>query len=112
MAALTSYHSSDSYTRNGNAYEEGTTWCTICKYVDQKGSASMLVTKRSAGVAAEVNLRNPLHTGNDAYKWRIHPGFENQGTYHQKSKTGVSMTPLKGLMSSKNCLKQKRRNHV
>ena len=35
----------------------------MCKYVDQHGSADMLAIKRSAGVAPEVNLRNPLHTG-------------------------------------------------
>ena len=40
----------------------------ICKYVDQKGLAAMLITKRSAGVAPEVNLRNPLHTGDQAHK--------------------------------------------
>ena len=31
------------------------------KYVDQKGSAAMLDIKRSAGVAPNMNLRNPLH---------------------------------------------------
>ena len=33
----------------------------------------------------------------------IHPGFvtQGQGRRHQKSKTGVSMAPRKGLMSSK-----------
>ena len=35
----------------------------------------------------------------------IHPGFETQGRHHQKSKTGVSVAPQKGLMSSKNFLK-------
>ena len=32
---------------------------------------------------------------------RIHPGFETQGTRHQKFKTGISMVQLKGLMFSK-----------
>ena len=41
--------------------------CTyVNKYVDQNGLAAMLVAKRSAGVATEVNLRNPLHAGNEA----------------------------------------------
>ena len=32
---------------------------------------------------------------------KIHPGFETQGRYHQKPKTGVSVAPRKELMSSK-----------
>ena len=32
----------------------------------------------------------------------IYPAFETQGRCHQKSKTGVSVVPWKGLMSSKN----------
>ena len=38
----------------------------------------MLVAKRSAGVAPEVNLRIPLHAGDEAYKQGIHSGFEIQ----------------------------------
>ena len=34
----------------------------------QKGSAAMLTTAQSAGVAPEVNPRNPLHTGEKAHK--------------------------------------------
>ena len=30
------------------------------------------------------------HAGKKAYK-QVHPGFETQGTHHQKSKTGVSV---------------------
>ena len=37
----------------------------------------------------------------------IYPGFETQGRRHQKSKTGVSVAPRKGLMSSKNLKKKK-----
>ena len=41
----------------------------VCgKVLGQKGSAAMLAIKRSAGVAPKVNLRNPLHTGEEAYK--------------------------------------------
>ena len=61
-----------------------------------KSSAVMLAIKRSAGVAPEVNLRISLHAGKEASKQEIHPGFENQGRHHQKSKTGVSMAPQKG----------------
>ena len=35
---------------------------------------------------------------------RIHPGFETQGRCHQNSKIGVSVTPQKGLVSSKTSL--------
>ena len=61
----------------------------------------MLAAKRSAGVAPEVNLRNLLCAGEEARKRGIHPGFETQERHHQKSKTGVSVAPQKGLMSSK-----------
>ena len=39
----------------------------------------------------EVNLRNPLHVGDEAYKGGIHSGFDTQGKRHQKSRTGVSV---------------------
>ena len=61
----------------------------------------MLATKRLAGVAPEVNLRNPLHGGNKACKHGIHPGFQTQGKCHQKSKTGVSVAPQKDLCPPK-----------
>ena len=40
----------------------------VCRYVDQKGSAAMLTSIQSAGVVPEVNLRNPLCTGEEARK--------------------------------------------
>ena len=49
--------------------------------------AAMLAAKRSAGVAPEVNLRHRLWAGEEAGKQEIHPGFETQVRYHQKSKT-------------------------
>ena len=52
----------------------------------------MLTVKRSAGVAPEVNLRNPLHVGEEACKPGINLGFEIQGRCRQKSKTGASVT--------------------
>ena len=36
----------------------------------------------------------------------IHPGFETQGRRHQKSKTGVSVDPQKGLVYYKNLKKK------
>ena len=49
----------------------------------QNGSVAMLATKRSAGVAPEVNLRNPLHAGDKAHKEGNYPDFEPQGRCHQ-----------------------------
>ena len=39
----------------------------------------------SVGVAPEMNLKNPLHIGQKAHEWGIHPGFETQSRYHQES---------------------------
>ena len=71
------------------------------KYVGGNGSAAMLVAKRSAGVTPEVNLKEhklhlPLPSANKA----AHSGSETQRRHHQESKTGVSVTPQKGLMFS------------
>ena len=62
----------------------------------------MLATKRLAGDAPEVNLgkcvtRTPRPSMNKA----AHSGFETQRRHHQKSKTRVSVSPQKGLMSPK-----------
>ena len=67
--------------------------------MDQKGSTAMLTPIQSAGVALEVNLR--------ITQARKHAkgSFKTQGRCHQKSKTGVSVTPQKGLKSSKNFFK-------
>ena len=66
----------------------------------------MLTSVQSAGVTSEVNLRNSLHTGDKARKRGI-PGFGIQERHYQKSKTGVSVAPKKGLISSKKILKKK-----
>ena len=75
-------------------------------YVKEVGSDEMLAAKRSAGVAQEVNFREhvtclPPPSSNKT----THPGFETQRRRHQKSKTGVSVAPQKGLMSSNLFLK-------
>ena len=70
----------------------------VHKYVDQKGLTAMRAIIRSAGVAPEMNLKNPLNADTEACKRGIHPGFENQGRLHQKSKTGYQVAPQKGLM--------------
>ena len=63
----------------------------IYKYVDQNVRLAMLAIKRSAGVAPEMNLGNPLRTGDNAWNQETHSGFETQGRHHQKSKNrGIS----------------------
>ena len=64
------------------------------KYVDQE------IFKRSAGVAPEMNLGNQMNTSDEAHMQEIYFGFGTQGRRHQKSKTGRSVAPQKGLMSS------------
>ena len=73
-----------------------------CMYMEENSLAAKLAAKRSAGVKPEVNLREhvtcmPQPNANKA----AHSGFETQRRCHQKFKTGVSVTPQKGLMSSK-----------
>ena len=58
----------------------------------EKSSAAMLAPIRSSGVTPEVNLRNPLHAGDEECKGGVHPGFETQGRRHQKFKTRVTVT--------------------
>ena len=74
--------------------------------------AAMLTSIQSAGVAPEVNLRNSWHAGNKACKRGIHSGFKTQGRHHQKSKTGVSVAPQKGLMFSKIEKKKERKRII
>ena len=68
----------------------------------------MLASKSPAGVAPEVNLRIPLHTGDKTYKQMTDPGFETQSRHHKKSKTRIAVAPQKGPMSSKKFFKKKR----
>ena len=49
----------------------------------------LYIVKWSAGVAPEVNLRNPSHKGEEAHKAKFHPEFDIWDRRHQKSKTGV-----------------------
>ena len=79
----------------------------VCRYVDQKGSAAMLTSKQSAGVAPEVNLRNSTQTRMPASeRSTLALKLRADATRtSEKSKTGVSVTPRKGLMSSKFFLK-------
>ena len=72
------------------------------RYVAEKGSAAILASKRSAGVIPEVNLSEHVtHAPPPSANNASHSGLETQRRRHQKSKTGVSVTPQKGLISSK-----------
>ena len=69
-----------------------------CSYVEENGLAGMLVTKRSAGVAPEGNLReHATHMLLPSVDKAAHPGFETQRRCHQKFKRGVSVAPAKSL---------------
>ena len=70
-------------------------FCTHVQVCVSNGLSALLATKRSAGVALEVNLKNPWHTGIKTHKGGIHPGFETQGRHLPKSKTGISVAPQK-----------------
>ena len=77
--------------------------------VGQNGSAAMVATNRPSGVAPEMNMRNPLHTGDEScMEWNPH-SFETHSRRHQKSKRSASVTPQKRLVSSnlKNKFSQK-----
>ena len=65
-----------------------------------KKFVAMLTNIQSAGVASEVTLRSLLHADEKARKQGIHPSYETQGRHHQKSKTGISVSPQKFI---KNC---------
>ena len=77
-----------------------------CRYVEENSLAAMLATKRSADVTPDVNLREhitcaPLSSTNKV----DHSGFETQRRHHQKSKTGESVAPQKGLVPPNNVKK-------
>ena len=62
---------------------------TVCGL--ERLSHAMLTTKSPADVTPEVNLKIPVHTGDEACT----RGFETQDTRCQKSKKGVSVAPQK-----------------
>ena len=68
------------------------------KYVAENGSAAMLTTKRSAGVAPEVNFKeHTSHTPSPSVNKVAHFGFETERIHHKKSKTGVSVALQKDI---------------
>ena len=81
--------------------------------MEENGSAAMPTTKRSAGVAPEVSFRECVTCMSLPSMNKVaHSGFETQRRHHQKSKIGVSVTPQKGLMSSKKNFKKKKKLHA
>ena len=68
------------------------------RYVEENGLAAMLATKRSAGVAPEVNIMKcitdiPLPSVNKA----AHPGFEPRGDVTRSLKQGYQWPHKKDL---------------
>ena len=88
--------------KHGSRSRSPTPPMLVRKYVDENGSGATKATKRSAGVAPEVNIREcitslmPLPNANNS----PHACFETQRRHHHKSKT-VSV-PTKGHMSTEN----------
>ena len=69
-----------------------------CRYMEENGLAMMLL----ASLVPEVDLRECVtHTPPPSMNKAVHSGFEMQKRHHQKSKTGVSVTPRKDLCSPK-----------
>ena len=68
------------------------------RYVEGYGPAAMLTTKRLAGFAPEVNLRDDvICVAPPSVNKAAHSDVETQKRHHQKFKTGVSVAPQKGL---------------
>ena len=72
------------------------------RYVEVISLAAMLAAKRLAGVTPEVNLMEYVTcTHQPNANKAAYSAFENQRRHHKNSKTGVSVAPQKGRMSSK-----------
>ena len=54
--------------------------------MNQKDSAALQDIKRPAGIIPQVNLRNPLHVGEEAGKSGIHPDFEPKADFSKSPK--------------------------
>ena len=72
----------------------------------------MLAGKKPAANAPEVNLRNPLHIGKKYIGKGSTLALKTQGRHHQKSKTGLSVAPEKGLKSSKIFFEKKKSHYL
>ena len=67
----------------------------VRRYMEENCLADMLVS--DAGVTRERNLREHVTSTPLSSMKVVHSAFETQRRHHQKSKTGVSMPPQKGL---------------
>ena len=62
--------------------------------------AAMMALYTGKGVTPEVNLKEHIsHIAPQSSNKAAHSGFETQRRRHQKSKTGESVAPQKGLIS-------------
>ena len=76
--------------------------------MDQKGSVAMLISIQSAGVAPEVNLRNPLCRRGSTEARESTLALKPRADVTRSPKIGVPVAPRKGLMSSKKNFKKKK----
>ena len=76
------------------------------RYVEENGSAAMLATKMSAGVAPEVNLRERVYMLLPSVNKAAHSGCDTHRRCHQKSRTGASVAPQKDLCIPKKSYKK------
>ena len=82
------------------------------RFVAEISLAAMLATKRSAGIAPEMNLgEHVTHTPLLSVNKTAYSGLETQRRHHQKSKTGVSVAPQKGTLCIPN-FSLKKNNYV
>ena len=86
--------------RQGTLYPGFESSMLVRKYADRNGSAAVLAAKRSAGIAPEANLRNPLRAGDETRRQGNPPGFETLD-FNRSLKQGYQWPPYKGLVSSK-----------
>ena len=61
----------------------------------------MLAAKRSAGVAPEVNLRNPLHIGEEVRKQGIHLALKPRADITRNPKQGCKWLHKKDMCTPK-----------
>ena len=76
-------------------------WLNVILVEDRNCSVAILAAKRSAGVAPEANLRNPLRVGDEARKQGNLPWLRNPGQMLPEVQNRDISSPTKGLMSSK-----------
>ena len=65
----------------------------VYKYVDQKGLAAIMSMKRSAVVTPEVNLMDPLQSGDEARK-------RGESTLALKPRIDVTRSPKTGVSTA------------